>query len=130
MRRDADEQLVLAHVYSRLSNIVSNLTIQVFKDDWTRASTFNIMGNPAFPQNYPYTSSQYGASSLGRGPSPTQDLSYSSPISTSFKPVLMPQQIDQSNFSTGSHSHGEHQYGHGHSHSHGHGHSHGPPKQH
>ncbi|ESO92055.1 hypothetical protein LOTGIDRAFT_82870, partial [Lottia gigantea] len=36
VRRDADEQLVLAHVYSRLSNLVSLLTIQIFKDDWTR----------------------------------------------------------------------------------------------
>lgn len=34
MRRDADEQLVLAHVVDRLSNLVSVLTVQVFKDEW------------------------------------------------------------------------------------------------
>lgn len=35
VRRDADEQLVLAHVVDRLSNLVSVLTVQVFKDEWT-----------------------------------------------------------------------------------------------
>ncbi|XP_021924815.1 zinc transporter 6-A-like isoform X3 [Zootermopsis nevadensis] len=34
VRRDADEQLVLAHVVDRLSNLVSVLTVQVFKDEW------------------------------------------------------------------------------------------------
>nr|CAD7200654.1 unnamed protein product [Timema douglasi] len=35
VRRDADEQLVLAHVVDRLSNLVTVLSVQVFKDDWT-----------------------------------------------------------------------------------------------
>ncbi|CAG2066773.1 unnamed protein product, partial [Timema podura] len=35
VRRDADEQLVLAHVVDRLSNLVAVLSVQVFKDDWT-----------------------------------------------------------------------------------------------
>ncbi|XP_033102453.1 zinc transporter 6-like [Anneissia japonica] len=39
VRRDADEQLVLAHVANKLSNLVFNLTIQVIKDDWTRPSS-------------------------------------------------------------------------------------------
>ena len=134
VRRDADEQLVLAHVYARLSNIVSTLTVQIFKDDWTRASTFNFMGNPTFSQSVPYTSTLPS----NRGPSPTQDLSYQTPQGASFKPVLMPQQqfgdyqqTDQSNYSlqTGSHSHGP-SYQFGQSHGHGHGHSHGMPKQH
>lgn len=34
VRRDADEQLVLAHVKSRFSSLVPILTIQVVKDDW------------------------------------------------------------------------------------------------
>jgi zinc transporter 6 len=34
IRRDANEQLVLAHLTNRLSNLVSDLTIQVFKDEW------------------------------------------------------------------------------------------------
>ncbi|TGZ64355.1 hypothetical protein CRM22_006418 [Opisthorchis felineus] len=39
VRRDADEQLVLAHVTNRLSSLVKYLTVQVYKDDWTRKST-------------------------------------------------------------------------------------------
>lgn len=45
VRRDADEQIVLAHVYHRLSNIVKILTVQIFKDDWNRPSTFQIIGD-------------------------------------------------------------------------------------
>ncbi|XP_069811003.1 zinc transporter 6 isoform X1 [Dendropsophus ebraccatus] len=36
IRRDANEQLVLAHVTNRLNTLVSSLTVQIFKDDWTR----------------------------------------------------------------------------------------------
>jgi len=46
VRRDADEQMVLAHVYNRLANLVSVLTIQIFKDDWSRPSAFQILGDP------------------------------------------------------------------------------------
>ena len=35
VRRDANEQQVLSHLSNRLSNLVSNLTIQVFKDEWS-----------------------------------------------------------------------------------------------
>ncbi|KAM9726513.1 zinc transporter 6 isoform 2-T2 [Menidia menidia] len=35
-RRDAPEQLVLAHVSNRLLPLVSSLTVQICKDDWTR----------------------------------------------------------------------------------------------
>ena len=45
VRRDADEQMVLAHVYHRLSNLVSVLTVQIFKDDWSRPSAFQILGD-------------------------------------------------------------------------------------
>ncbi|KAK2176682.1 hypothetical protein NP493_646g01082 [Ridgeia piscesae] len=45
IRRDADEQMVLSHVYHRLSNLLSVLTIQVFKDDWSRPSTYQILGD-------------------------------------------------------------------------------------
>lgn len=34
--------MVLAHVYHRLSNLVPVLTVQVFKDDWTRGSSYVI----------------------------------------------------------------------------------------
>ncbi|XP_056291128.1 zinc transporter 6 isoform X2 [Pseudoliparis swirei] len=36
IRRDANEQLVLAHVTNRLLPLVSTLAVQIFKDDWTR----------------------------------------------------------------------------------------------
>uniref|UniRef100_A0A8C2EFR3 Cation efflux protein transmembrane domain-containing protein n=1 Tax=Cyprinus carpio TaxID=7962 RepID=A0A8C2EFR3_CYPCA len=38
IRRDADEQMVLAHVTNRLNTLVSRLTVQIFKDDWARHS--------------------------------------------------------------------------------------------
>ncbi|XP_058651973.1 zinc transporter 6 isoform X2 [Onychostoma macrolepis] len=38
IRRDADEQMVLAHVTNRLHALVSTLTVQIFKDDWARHS--------------------------------------------------------------------------------------------
>lgn len=116
VRRDANEQLVLAHVYNRLSNLVSTLTIQIFKDDWTRASTYSFMGsNPAFPSNYNYT----GPSLLpGRVPSPTQDFSMASPAS-SYK------QSVQGHMDWTAQGHQSSDQGHGHSHSQDHGHSHG-----
>ncbi|XP_056669218.1 zinc transporter 6 isoform X2 [Monodelphis domestica] len=36
IRRDANEQMVLAHVTNRLYTLVSTLTVQIFKDDWMR----------------------------------------------------------------------------------------------
>ena len=35
IRRDANEQVVLSHLTNRLSNLLSDLTIQVFKDEWS-----------------------------------------------------------------------------------------------
>lgn len=35
VRRDADEQMVLAHVKSRFASLVPILAIQIMKDDWT-----------------------------------------------------------------------------------------------
>ncbi|CAF1112720.1 unnamed protein product [Rotaria magnacalcarata] len=60
-RRDADEQLVLAHVWNRLANVVQILTIHVFKDDWLRHQTHTFMqsqtSNPIPSTNFP--ASQY-----------------------------------------------------------------------
>ncbi|KAM8945502.1 zinc transporter 6 [Pelodytes ibericus] len=36
IRRDANEQMVLAHVTNRLYTLVSKLTVQIFKDEWAR----------------------------------------------------------------------------------------------
>lgn len=57
VRRDADEQLVLAHVVNRLSDLVPNLTVQIFKDDWTRPTARQIISqSPNFssPTLFPY----------------------------------------------------------------------------
>lgn len=35
IRRDANEQVVLSHLTNRLTNLLSDLTIQVFKDEWS-----------------------------------------------------------------------------------------------
>jgi len=81
IRRDADEQMVLAHVYNRLSNLISPLTLQIFKDDWTRASTYNLLGSHTFSSRVT-SPTQSLTQGPGRGPSPTENL-YSS--GTGFK---------------------------------------------
>lgn len=51
IRRDADEQLVLAHVWNKLAGLVQVLTVHIFKDDWIRRTTHQLVYN----QNYmPY----------------------------------------------------------------------------
>lgn len=87
VRRDANEQLVLAHVYNRLANLVSNLTIQIFKDDWTRASTYTIVGsNPAFSSNYHYSGPTLSQAS---GSSPAHEFSFSSTMVNPAKQALL-----------------------------------------
>ncbi|KAF4524626.1 hypothetical protein B566_EDAN013877 [Ephemera danica] len=70
VRRDADEQLVLAHVMARLSPLVPVLRVQVVKDDWSHSSPFFASTPIAFPPS-PFTPVQpnnnllfSGASSL------------------------------------------------------------------
>ncbi|XP_049834839.1 zinc transporter 6-A-like isoform X11 [Schistocerca gregaria] len=54
VRRDADEQLVLAHIVDKLSNVVSELTVQVFKDEWTlRRGVNNIAPLLSMPNSVP-----------------------------------------------------------------------------
>lgn len=43
IRRDANEQVVLSHLTNRLSNLLSDLTIQVFKDEWSWQPTSRYM---------------------------------------------------------------------------------------
>jgi hypothetical protein len=58
-RRDADEQLVLAHVWNKLANVAQILTIHIFKDDWLHRQTHTFMqsqtGNPVLSNNHPST---------------------------------------------------------------------------
>ena len=51
-RRDADEQLVLAHVWNKLSNVAQILTIHVFKDDWLRHQTHTFMQSQNMHQHH------------------------------------------------------------------------------
>lgn len=56
IRRDANEQMVLAHVTNRLLPLVSTLTVQIFKDDWTRPLLTGTLTSPAStpPVGEPY----------------------------------------------------------------------------
>ena len=83
VRRDADEQLVLAHVFNRLSNLVRVLTIQIFKDDWTRGSAFAVLGSSPFGPLAGGPGGQAG----GRAQSPTQDYAASYLPVSSFRPL-------------------------------------------
>ncbi|WAR00723.1 ZNT6-like protein [Mya arenaria] len=125
VRRDANEQLVLAHVYNRLSNLVSTLTIQIFKDDWTRASTYIMGSNPSFP-SYSYSGPNLVPA---RGPSPTQEFGgYTSPGGIPSKPptsILQGQQIREHGATQGQGHFSDQGHGHSHGHSHAHEHSHG-----
>ena len=85
VRRDADEQLVLAHVYNRLNNLVSRLTIQIFKDDWSRASTYTsaVLG----PTSFSGSASGLGLTSgVGETPPRVASPSYDNPSFASFSP--------------------------------------------
>lgn len=129
VRRDADEQMVLAHVYNRLSNLVSQLTVQIFKDDWTRASSYNLLAGSSFPSPFPPTS---GAQ---RGPSPILDQSQrykmNRPFSTDIiaqdqrtsTPIRASPSFGTNRLEPSHQGHGHSHQGHGHSHQ-GHGHSH------
>lgn len=57
IRRDADAQLVLAHVVNRLSNLISILTVQIFKDDWSRTSAYQIISDTSLMTKKPSSSS-------------------------------------------------------------------------
>lgn len=47
IRRDANEQMVLAHVTNRLSTLISTLTVQIFKDEWARP----VLSSGSMPPN-------------------------------------------------------------------------------
>ncbi|XP_070182227.1 zinc transporter 6-like, partial [Littorina saxatilis] len=79
VRRDADEQLVLAHVFHRLSNLVRVLTIQIFKDDWTRGSAYAVLGSSPF--------GPMSGGTGGRAQSPTHEYSASHLPVSSFRPL-------------------------------------------
>uniref|UniRef100_A0A3Q2P8A8 Solute carrier family 30 member 6 n=1 Tax=Fundulus heteroclitus TaxID=8078 RepID=A0A3Q2P8A8_FUNHE len=69
IRRDANEQLVLAHVTNRLLPLVSTLTVQLFKDDWTRPLLSGVLSSPAAPR--PLAPAESYASSFPPAPYPS-----------------------------------------------------------
>ncbi|XP_023238092.1 zinc transporter 6-like [Centruroides sculpturatus] len=72
IRRDANEQLVLAHLVDRLSNLVSDLTIQVFKDEWAWSTTTLQILNESALKFPPLSSSTPSTISLnGRATDPS-----------------------------------------------------------
>uniref|UniRef100_A0A4W6BRJ0 Solute carrier family 30 member 6 n=1 Tax=Lates calcarifer TaxID=8187 RepID=A0A4W6BRJ0_LATCA len=58
IRRDANEQLVLAHVTNRLLPLVSTLTVQIFKDDWTRPLLTGTLSSSSSPSAPPLGSAE------------------------------------------------------------------------
>ncbi|XP_014839503.1 PREDICTED: zinc transporter 6-like [Poecilia mexicana] len=62
IRRDANEQLVLAHVTNRLLPLVTTLTVQIFKDDWTRPLLSGVLSSPAAAPPLPVAPEGYAAS--------------------------------------------------------------------
>ncbi|XP_042288406.1 zinc transporter 6 [Thunnus maccoyii] len=77
IRRDANEQLVLAHVTNRLLPLVSTLTVQIFKDDWTRPLLTGALS--------PSSSSSSSGLPLG----PTEGYAAALSSSSSLPPLLL-----------------------------------------
>uniref|UniRef100_UPI00358F0D11 zinc transporter 6 isoform X2 n=1 Tax=Myxine glutinosa TaxID=7769 RepID=UPI00358F0D11 len=97
VRRDANEQLVLAHVTNRLSVLVSPLTVQIFKDDWSRP---NLNTGGLAPGNIPASDwlvtmphSLHSHSPLTSTPTksvnPTAEFSFGTP-GLGLNPVALP----------------------------------------
>lgn len=64
IRRDANEQLVLAHVTNRLLPLVSTLTVQIFKDDWMRPLHAGTVSSPVSAPHQTTVEGYTGASLL------------------------------------------------------------------
>ncbi|XP_041865823.1 zinc transporter 6 isoform X2 [Melanotaenia boesemani] len=101
IRRDANEQLVLAHVTNRLLPLVSTLTVQIFKDDWTRPLLTGTLSSSNAP---PLGSAEGYPSSCSSGPpgllnpltstpfkpgGPPPEFSFNSP-GRNIQPVVLP----------------------------------------
>lgn len=90
IRRDANEQLVLAHVTNRLLPLVSTLTVQIFKDDWTRPLLSGALSSPsAAPSQLP-TEGYSSSSTLPPGLFPSAGGELDPLTSTPSKPTSPP----------------------------------------
>ena len=81
--------MVLAHVANRLSNLVSVLTVQVFKDDWTRPTAYQILGDSSIggklntsssPMKFPLTATSPEKPKQFPGTSPNQPIKSFTPL--------------------------------------------------
>ena len=89
IRRDANEQLVLAHVTNRLLPLVSTLTVQIFKDDWTRPLLSGTLSSASVPPMSP--AEGYALSSSSLPPLPMSSGGELDPLtSTPSKPTSPP----------------------------------------
>ncbi|XP_072265249.1 zinc transporter 6 isoform X1 [Pyxicephalus adspersus] len=101
IRRDANEQMVLAHVTNRLSTLISTLTIQIFKDEWTRpvlspnVMAPNMLNNPdhhVIQMPYLKTSSDELSpltSTPSKPSSPPPEFAFNTP-GKNLNPVILP----------------------------------------
>ncbi|TSU11375.1 Zinc transporter 6 [Bagarius yarrelli] len=103
IRRDANEQMVLAHVTNRLHTLVSTLTVQIFKDDWTRPSLstgplilsdINMTSGKHLDEPAPLTSTPSKPSS------PPPEFSFNTP-GRNVRPVLLPNVHQQRPYNLG-----------------------------
>lgn len=95
IRRDANEQLVLAHVTTRLLPLVSPLTVQIFKDEWSRpllAGTLSSSSSAAPPPAH-LPPAALGVEPLTSTPTrpsgPPPEFSFNSP-GRNLQPLLLP----------------------------------------
>ncbi|KFM60469.1 Zinc transporter 6, partial [Stegodyphus mimosarum] len=63
IRRDANEQIVLSHLLNKLSSLVTDITIQVFKDEWAWSSSTRQILNESF-MKFPPITEVYAATSI------------------------------------------------------------------
>ncbi|XP_072368036.1 zinc transporter 6 isoform X2 [Scyliorhinus torazame] len=99
IRRDANEQLVLAHVTNRLSTLVKTLAVQIFKDDWVRPMSGSIPSsilNPLDHSNVPTVSAVKSldemnptTSTPAKPTSPPPEFSFNTP-GKNINPVILP----------------------------------------
>ncbi|XP_026135091.1 zinc transporter 6 [Carassius auratus] len=103
IRRDADEQMVLAHVTNRLNSLVSTLTVQIFKDDWARHSLTSsslptgslslseYVSSAAFPPagSRPHEEPSPATSTPAKPSSPPPEFSFNTP-GKHVQPVVFP----------------------------------------
>ncbi|KAG7462994.1 hypothetical protein MATL_G00190610 [Megalops atlanticus] len=110
IRRDANEQMVLAHVTNRLYTLVSTLTVQIFKDDWIRPSlatgvlSAGVLSPPDYgapsPPSKPAEELDPLTSTPAKPGSPPPEFSFNTP-GRNINPLLLPSAQPQRPYSLG-----------------------------